>query len=510
MAEVTLNTKIKLRYDTYANWLSKNPILKPGEAAVATVPTGDTHDVSTSLPAVVIKIGDGTHHYDELQFLSAKSADVYAWAKAATKPTYAASEISGLSDYISGEIQDTDTQYQIVKVDDYNYKLQSKALKATTWTDKSTFTIPNHDDKILADAKAYADGLAGAESALAATVGKLNTTITNKESVWDKKQNAITDGSAVIASVEDDVVTLKAGVKQTSGAVGQGTGADIVLAKVAKTGAAADISIADADNKITATTVEGALAEIATKLSSAVSGGNVTCEKSVPDGVAARYTFKQGGVAIENAVIDIPKDMVVSSGTVQTLGAPDKDNGDKWPSAGTYLVLTLANATSDKVYINVGNLIEYVTSGSGSNDMVKITVSNDHKVTAAITDGSVTLAKLASAVQAQINKAHGHTNKAELDKIATGDKAKWDGAAAKAHEHANKAVIDDIAPEDVTKWNAADAAIAGAVEASTIDVDNTSIELSSDNKLAVKQVNVNKLFVASGDTLIFDCGNASS
>lgn len=502
MAEVTLNTKIKLRYDTYANWLSKNPILKTGEAAVATVPTGDTNGVSTSLPAVVIKIGDGTHHYDELQFLSARSADVYAWAKAATKPTYDASEITGLSEYISGEIQDTDTQYQIVKVDDYNYKLQSKALKATAWTDVSTFTIPNHDDKILADAKAYADGLAGAESTLAATVNKLNTTITKKESVWDKKQNAITDGSATIASVDDNVVTLKAGVKQTGGAVGQGTGADIVLAKVAKTGAATDISIADADDKITATTVEGALAEIATKLASAVSGGNVTCEKSAPDGVAARYTFKQGGVAIENAVIDIPKDMVVQSGSVVKNPAGQK--------AGTYIELVLANATNDKIYVNVGDLIEYVTSGSGSNDMVKITVSNDHKVTADITDGSITLAKLASAVQTQINKAHEHTNKAELDKIATGDKAKWDGAAAKAHEHANKAVIDGIAAEDVTKWNAADAAIAGAVQASTIDVDNTSIELSSDNKLAVKQVNVNKLFIASGDTLIFDCGNASS
>jgi len=109
--------------------------------------------------------------------------------------------------------------------------------------------------------------------------------------------------------------------------------------------------------------------------------------------VAARYTFSQGGTAIANAVIDIPKDMVVSAGSVVT-----KSESGTWGNAGTYIELTLANATNDKLYIDVGNLIEYVTSGSGTDDMVKVTVSSDHKVTAAITDGTVTLAKLASAV----------------------------------------------------------------------------------------------------------------
>ena len=37
---------------------------------------------------------------------------------------------------------------------------------------------------------------------------------------------------------------------------------------------------------------------------------------------------------------------------------------------------------------------------------------------------------------------HDHANKAELDLIATGDKAKWDAAAEKAHEHSNKTQLD--------------------------------------------------------------------
>lgn len=56
-------------------------------------------------------------------------------------------------------------------------------------------------------------------------------------------------------------------------------------------------------------------------------------------------------------------------------------------------------------------------------------------------------------MQAVEGKAHEHANKAELDLIATGDKAKWDAAAAIAHEHANKTVLDGISAEKVTAWD---------------------------------------------------------
>lgn len=51
---------------------------------------------------------------------------------------------------------------------------------------------------------------------------------------------------------------------------------------------------------------------------------------------------------------------------------------------------------------------------------------------------------------------HDHTNKAELDLIATGDKAKWDAAAGIAHEHANKTVLDGITAAKVSAWDAAE------------------------------------------------------
>ena len=111
---------------------------------------------------------------------------------------------------------------------------------------------------------------------------------------------------------------------------------------------------------------------------------------------SAVYHLTKDGKNV-GAAINIPKDMVVKSGTVETnpTGKP----------AGTYLVLTLANATEDKIYINVGDLIEYVTAGDSPDGMVIVSVSDDHKVTATLGDASITEAKLAKAVTDKLAKA---------------------------------------------------------------------------------------------------------
>ena len=122
----------------------------------------------------------------------------------------------------------------------------------------------------------------------------------------------------------------------------------------------------------------------------------VTVTESTPEGYAKAYTLTQNGTSI--GTINIPKDLVVESGTVETnpIGQPE----------GTYLVLTLANTSSDKIYINVGSLIEYVTSGSATSDSVQVVIDGTtHKVTAYIKDGTVTKSKLDSSVQASLDKA---------------------------------------------------------------------------------------------------------
>jgi hypothetical protein len=99
---------------------------------------------------------------------------------------------------------------------------------------------------------------------------------------------------------------------------------------------------------------------------------------------AAIYHLTKDGSNVGTA-INIPKDMVVKSGEVVT--------NPSGQTAGTYIKLELQNV-NEPLYINVGSLIEYVTSGSATGDMVYVSVSEDHKVTATITDGTITLAKL--------------------------------------------------------------------------------------------------------------------
>ena len=143
MANKTFNTRICMKNDTYAQWVEKNPVLLKGEIAVVVIPA-NTGAVQGE-PVTLFKVGDGTKKFSQLDFIGAKAADVYEWAKASTKPTYAATEISGLSDYISGKVQDTDTQYKI-EADSGNarkFYLYSKPLNGS-WgtTPVSTIEIP--------------------------------------------------------------------------------------------------------------------------------------------------------------------------------------------------------------------------------------------------------------------------------------------------------------------------------------------------------------------------------
>ena len=124
MADKTLNTRIKLKIDTLANWNAVKDTFKPlaGEVCIAEVPTVE----GSTLQPVMMKIGQYTDStktnlktWGELDWVSAKAADVYTWAKADKKPTYTASEITGLEEFIAGEIQDTNdnTTYAFEIVD---------------------------------------------------------------------------------------------------------------------------------------------------------------------------------------------------------------------------------------------------------------------------------------------------------------------------------------------------------------------------------------------------------
>lgn len=109
-----------------------------------------------------------------------------------------------------------------------------------------------------------------------------------------------------------------------------------------------------------------------------------------------KYTQGSGTGTKVGVDINIPKDMVVQSGSVET-----KQAGD-WGPAGTYIHLVLANAEQSDLYINVSNLVEYITSGSQAGDAIVLNIDNQHRITATISDNSITSSKLDPNLRTQI------------------------------------------------------------------------------------------------------------
>ena len=379
-------------------------------------------------------------------------------------PTIDQDQVSGLATALGGK-QDTVT---------FNTAYDAATNKAATMSDVNTAkgaVVGNDDDlsgvdtvkgakkyaeekagEALASAKSYADGLVGTDSAIAGRV----TALEGKHAEGKTVAQEITAGiealnlantyaaksttDAHIANADIHVTAAKKtawdgavsnvetlmGTETTTGSVKQiaksyadGKDAAIAEAKAAGTGAQAAVDtlagkVGTLPEDATATTVVGYVDEKIGKIP-AQTDYTVTVTPSDVDDYAKRYTIKQAATGL-NVNIDIPKDMVVSSGRVVT--NPDATH------TGTFLELTLANATNDKVYINVSDLIEYVTSGSKTGDMVVIDVSADHKVTATITDGTITKAKLATAVQTSLGKADTAIQQAGLNSALEGYVAK--------------------------------------------------------------------------------------
>lgn len=266
MANTTFNARLKLKYDTYANWIKNDPKLLAGEAAVAVIPAS-TGAVAQE-PAILIKIGDGTKKFSELEFISGKAADVYDWAKAATKPTYSATEITGLADYISGEIQDTDTQYKLeadkdngrkfylyakakggefgttpvstIEIPETVYTLATGTVNGTVKFNGTDVAVKGLGSAAYTNSTAY-DAAGAADDALAAA----KTYANGKDAAITAAQTAADNAQAAAGAAQGDVDALE-------GKVGTVTEGKTVVQMIADAQAAATYNDTEVKNSIKA------------------------------------------------------------------------------------------------------------------------------------------------------------------------------------------------------------------------------------------------------------------
>ena len=265
---------------------------------------------------------------------------------------------------------------------------------------------------------------------------------------------------------------------------------DTAIADAKKAGTDAMAKIGTIPEGATATTAIGYVDEKIAAIPAQVDY-TVTCDTSTPAGVAKRYVLSQKGSAI--ATIDIPSDMVVSSGKVVENPAGQ--------TAGTYIELTLANATKDKIYINVGDLIEYVTGATATDGIITTSVDANHVLTATIGDGTITKAKLAEGVKTSLGKADTALQAAALDPYAK----TADVAAGYVAKNGTDRLI--TAEEGAKLAGIATGAQVNKIEA--VKVGGTALKIAADKSVNITEISTD-LLKQGNNTLVLMGGNATT
>lgn len=485
MAEKILNTRIQLKGDSFKNWSSANPILKLNELAVVRIDSDDTTVLGTGISGIYFKVGDGVKHFSDLGFSGGIDGRVIA--EAISKETLVAT------------ITDTITHAGIAT----DETVQALAGKVTAAEGKITSL------EGLVGTKAVATQIAEAIEAL-----NLSDTYAAKEHTHTKSEitdfahtHAMTEVTGLSDAIADakkagtDANTALEAYKTTNNAAVKANADAITAINAADTGILAQAKEYADNNKVASVSatdesivVSGTATAPTVAVQISKEAGNDLVKKTdglfveVPNAAvysiikdetsadyAAVYHLTKDGVNT-GVAINIPKDMVVKSGTVEV--------NPSGQAAGTYLVLTLANAAEDKVYINVGSLIEYVTSGSTESDMVVVAVSEDHKVTATITDGSITKAKLEAGVQTSLNKADSALQKTD---IVTGSA---NGTISVGGSDVEVKGLGSAAYKEASAFDAAGAAAAVSGEVATLAEKVTTAETKLATVAEGAQVNV--------------------
>lgn len=326
-----------------------------------------------------------------------------------------------------------------------------------------------HDNKALLDT--YTQTEANLADAVAKKHEHANKTELDKIAVGDKAKWDAEIGSAAAITAMKEGATIKTfkGIedalddKQAAGdyatkaeAQGYADAKDTAIAAAKKAGddaqAAADAAQADVDALETAvgTVPEGKTIvqmiadaeEAATYDDTALAGRVTTVEGKVTTLVGSDANKSARAIAAEE-VAKIVDGADASYDTLKEIA--DWISSHKTDAAAMNSAILALEAIVD----GIGGDGEKATVVAYVTDAIDALSIGDYAKAADLT-------ALAARVTTLEGKAHEHSNKTELDKIASGDKAKWDGAVAKQHEHSNKTVLDGITSVKVSAWDAAE------------------------------------------------------
>lgn len=401
MSQKLLNTRIGLKYDTYANWTKKgtwsDTVFTPNDSGSSTydagfkplkgevifyeVPQGGSASnpnpntiTNVVPPAILFKVGDGINFLKNLPWGSAIAADVYAWAK---------------NQSLLGGSQDSQTG---------------------TWTWSS--------DSAYAQEQAEVQAFIHKETSnIKIKVSPIPTPTGETGDHWYQTYVSQDGGNTWEATgdpfqVQIDAYTAGAGLDLTNNEFSIKTdsdylsatsadGLDVVTTTVTYTAASGD-NQANLSASGTGLVTNSAISEIKSYIDAKAAEDvvTVTVKSTANAGYLKTYEIRQNNTV--KGEIDIPKDYLVKSATSGTVTAADKASGGKFENDPSYQVgdpyldfvintkdTTSGSGIESHVYINMKNIADVYTGDWTSSDgqghqggFVKIEINSQNEVSA--------------------------------------------------------------------------------------------------------------------------------
>ena len=286
-----------------------------------------------------------------------------------------------------------------------------------------TKDVGNNDGLKLHQTEGLYVDLTKTTDAIAANTAKIAT---NKAAIDTLNGDADQTGS-VAKSIKDAIGKINAGVFSGKGqvitAISQSNG---IVSATATTLSADNVAFTASNTAFKSSNVKDALDTLYTRSGD---GSKVTLESvdgTEGSNVLKVYTIKQGGTKVGE--INIPKDLVVKSGSVVKGTWDGNTFTEEESGSGTALKLIIANQPTP-VYINTLDLVKDHTAGNG------IAISKTNKISVVrdpASDDFLTVDKNGvklSGVQAAINKAAAAA-KTKVAKNSSADKITLEFATA--------------------------------------------------------------------------------
>lgn len=468
----TLQTRISLKIDTWANWTNTsvagqggNLVLKRGEVAFVQVdtkmPPVDHTESGTALltnpNAVLFKVGDGVTAFKDLKWGSAIAADVHDWAKKSETEFKAY-----LDQVIADAVKNGDINLDGYATDAELAQLETSLTSAINGVLGSKSDLATADTvygakAAAAEAKAAADTNATAISALQTEVGSISGKYATIETV-----NGVT---ARVAANENAI----SGINDTIAALGDTYATDEELAD---TKAALETSINAKVDQTTYTTKVGELESADEALDERLS----TAEGKIASFESASATY-----ATKTELNTAKSDLV---GTAEDTDASDTIKGAK--KYADKKVADLVNGAPE----TLDTLSELASALKNNADIVDVLEAS------IATKANQTALNAIDTRVGELEKVdHDHENKTVLDGITAQNITDWNDAVSKEHTHSNKAVIDGITAAQVTKW---DGYATGKANVSDVSALTTRVETIEGD------------YLKAADYFYIDCGTSTT